>query len=144
MDNAITLWQAIVGVGIIEVLNWLITFRANFRKANTSADSDQFHFLKETVEFLQKQLKEKEERFVEQTELKRADQRRIFALQEEICSLKLEAAKFRCEDLGCMYRHPPNAFTPPRKDISKEDYFLLRGEESETIGEKPEISLSVK
>ena len=72
-----------------------------------------------------KELYEKKEARVNQLESKidglyaqiGDDRQRIRELTEENTSLKLDNVTYRCENLGCAKRMPPNAYTP--KEIEK-------------------------
>lgn len=136
MDQSITLWQALVGVGIIEVLNWLMTFRSSIRKANTSADSDQFHLLKEAIEFLQQQLSDAQVRMSELTELRRSDQAELRERDRKIADLEIQHLKTRCDFLDCEFRDPPNIHTPPCSGLARAEYFRRRKAESDSYSGK--------
>ena len=82
----------------------------------------------------QQDIKDWEERFTDQTTVLRGVQRELIqankdqmALTEEIANLKVELAEKRCDDRNCPYRLPPNAFTPPAKGVTKEQYHEGRG-----------------
>lgn len=115
-----------------EAIKHIITFFVN-RKSNkrinnaeadskeATADGDEFHVLRETIEFLQTQLKEKEERFAEQTSLLRnlnaeivqvTDNKNdeILKKVEEISTLKLELQKYKCVVPKCPKRQPQNGY----------------------------------
>ena len=62
------------------------------------------------TEFLQKQLSEKEQRFVEQTDRLRKAQDELFTLKETNSDLKLELALKRCERKKCGDREPQNGY----------------------------------
>ena len=66
--------------------------------------------LREYNEFLQKQLSEKEQRFVEQTDRLRKVQDELFTLKEANSDLKLELALKRCERKKCGDREPQNGY----------------------------------
>ena len=66
--------------------------------------------LREYNEFLQKQLSEKEQRFVEQTDRLRKVQDELFTLKETNSDLKLELALKRCERKKCGDREPQNGY----------------------------------
>lgn len=77
---------------------------------------------------------EKENRFVEQTNLLREKQRALLDVEKEkaelevmylkrLSELELELEKKRCDYLTCPYRQPPTAHTPPRGDISIHEYY---------------------
>ncbi|MGN0223643.1 MAG: hypothetical protein ACI4AM_06420 [Muribaculaceae bacterium] len=125
---------AIVGaLGGIELVKWISTRKAASRKAESEADSSEFAVLHEVNEFLQTQLQDKEQRFAEQTtrlreitaELLTAERERLNA-EREIGNLKAELERVRCSDLSCPYRRPPNAYTPPPVDITRQQYMESR------------------
>ena len=66
--------------------------------------------LREYNEFLQKQLSEKEQRFVEQTDRLRKVQDELFTLKETNSDLKLELALKRYERKKCSDREPQNGY----------------------------------
>ena len=76
----------------------------------TRADVEEFKALREYNEFLQKQLSEKEQRFVEQTGRLRKAQDELFTLKETNSDLKLELALKRCERKKCGDREPQNGY----------------------------------
>lgn len=84
--------------------------KANARIEDAHADSEEFKTLREYNDFLQKQLSEKEERFVEQTGRLRIIQDELFTLKEESSNLKLELAMKRCERKKCGDREPQNGY----------------------------------
>lgn len=140
-----------------------ITLKATRRTANANADqaevqarAEEFHLLKEQIELNQQQnldltksnnglveqVKEMQSRFVEQTELLRSTQSKLLKSEEdkmklvhENGNLKVELAKKKCEDLPCPFRLPPNAYTPPRPDITNEQYHAAN-EKKGTTGQK--------
>lgn len=100
--------------GGIEAIKWGANFFAN-RKTNARiedahADAEEFKALREYNEFLQKQLSEKEERFVEQTGRLREVQDELFSLKEDHSNLKLELAVKKCEKKKCGDREPQNGY----------------------------------
>ncbi|MCE8568911.1 hypothetical protein K0F19_20040 [Bacteroides fragilis] len=108
-------WLAILGAfGGFEAIKWVVSFYAsrktNARIEDAQADGEEFKTLREYNEFLQKQLSEKEERFVEQTGRLRKVQDELFILKEENSSLKLEIALKRCEKRKCGDREPQNGY----------------------------------
>lgn len=106
----------------MEFIKWLFNRKANSRLAIAEAESAEFHTLQETVVFLQEQLKEKEERFAKQTERLRATQDELYLSRKAEYEAKLELAEVRCDDAECPFRQPPNAYTKPRKGLTKEQY----------------------
>lgn len=108
-------WLAVLGaLGGLEAIKWTVNFytnrRTNARIEDAHADGEEFKTLREYNEFLQKQLSEKEERFVEQTGRLRKVQDELFALKEDNSDLKIELALKRCEKKKCSSREPQNGY----------------------------------
>lgn len=106
---------AIIGaMGGIEGIKWGIhawaNRKTNARIADAQADVEEFKALREYNEFLQKQLSEKEERFVEQTGRLRQVQDELFTLKESYSDVKIELALKRCEKKKCGDREPQNGY----------------------------------
>jgi len=101
-------------LGGFEAAKWGINFwtnrKTNARIEDAHADVEEFKALREYNEFLQKQLSDKEERFVEQTGRLRKVQDELFSLKEENSNLKLELALKRCEKKKCGDREPQNGY----------------------------------
>lgn len=121
MEMTLLNWVAtLVGaMGGLEFVKWLFNRKSAKR-------TDEFHFLKETSEFLQQQIKDKEQRFAEQTQLVRQLNREIIGLERKVGELEVELVEVRCEDASCPFRLPPNAKTPPREGVTKKRYFDQR------------------
>ena len=106
MDDWVMLVTALGGIeGIKQLIKWWMS-----RKTNARADVEEFKALREYNEFLQKQLSEKEQRFVEQTDRLRKVQDELFTLKEANSDLKLELALKRCERKKCGDREPQNGY----------------------------------
>ena len=108
-------WLTIIGaLGGLEAIKWGISFymnrKTNARIEDANADSTEFKALREYNEFLQKQLSDKEGRFVEQTNRLRIVQNELFTAKEDISNLKLELALKRCEKKRCGDREPQNGY----------------------------------
>lgn len=106
---------AIIGaMGGIEGIKWGIRAwanrKTNARIADAQADVEEFKALREYNEFLQKQLSEKEKRFVEQTGRLRQVQDELFTLKESYSDVKIELALKRCEKKKCGDREPQNGY----------------------------------
>lgn len=101
-------------LGGFEAIKWAIkTFlnrKTDARIEDAHADSEEFKTLREYNEFLQKQLQDKEVRFVEQTDRLRNTQTELFTLEKEMSDLKIELALKRCEKKKCGDRMPPNGY----------------------------------
>jgi CRISPR/Cas system CMR-associated protein Cmr5 small subunit len=111
----------IIGFGGYETLKFLCFRKKQARIVEAQADSDEFHVLREHIEFLQQQLKEKEERFAEQTNLLRQRNSEILEitesknavilqLTEKISELQLNLQKFKCVVPKCTNRQPQNGY----------------------------------
>ncbi|MCD8312953.1 MAG: hypothetical protein LUC24_02175 [Bacteroidales bacterium] len=118
----------LTALGGWEAIKYLINRKSNGRKAKAEAktaesDADkgdanayietaaaQFVLLKDVTEFLQSQLKEKEERFKEQTDHVRELNRQLLESQNETAKAKIEAMEMRCEVQKCPNRKPPTGY----------------------------------
>ena len=56
---------------VAEIVRWIKNRKTDSRIEEAHADSEEFNSLRETIQFLQEQLKGKEERFAEQTKIVR-------------------------------------------------------------------------
>ena len=127
-------WETLIAIigavggstGLIELVKYFANRKTNSRIAETKADVAESHILQETNLFLQEQLKVKEERFAEQTQLVRQQNRDIITLERKVADLEIELVKVRCNDEYCPFREPPTAKTPPRPGMSKEEYHLSK------------------
>lgn len=107
-------WESIIAIlgalGGVETVKYFLNRRTNTRIAIAEAESAEFHTLQETVQFLQDQLKEKEERFANQTERLRKTQDDLFRERELRHKAELELALKRCEVKRCGNRQPQNGY----------------------------------
>lgn len=107
VNDWIMLMTALGGIeGIKQLIKWWMSRKTNARIEDAHADVEEFKALREYNEFLQKQLSEKEQRFVEQTDRLRKVQDELFTLKETNSDLKLELALKRCERKKCGDREP--------------------------------------
>ena len=100
----------VAALGGWEAIRYFINRKSNARKAEAEADSAEFGVLRETVEFLQTQLKEKEERFANQTDRLRKVQDDYFELLKKNAATELELQRFRCVRPKCAQREPKNGY----------------------------------
>jgi DNA repair ATPase RecN len=114
--------SVIGALGGWEAIKYLINRKSNQRTAVAEADLAQFHTLQETLQFLQSQLKEKEERFAEQTNIVRKLNLDIIDLIKEKGEMEVKMVTVRCDDADCPFRQPPNANTPPKAGLTIEQY----------------------
>ena len=111
MNEWIMLVTALGGIeGIKQLIKWWMSRKTSARIEDAHADVEEFKALREYNEFLQKQLSEKEQRFVEQTDRLRKAQDELFTLKEANSDLKLELALKRCERKTCGDREPQNGY----------------------------------
>lgn len=107
-------WEVIVTIigslGGFETVKYFLNRRNNARIMEAKADSDEFAVLKEEVLFLQEQLKAKEERFAEQTQLVRSQNTEIIDLTKKLGATELELQRYRCIRKGCAQREPQNGY----------------------------------
>lgn len=111
MNDWVMLVTALGGIeGFKQLVKWWMSRKTNARIEDAQADVEEFKALREYNEFLQKQLSEKEQRFVEQTDRLRKAQDELITLKETNSDLKLELALKRCERKKCGDREPQNGY----------------------------------
>ena len=93
-----------------EAIKYFLNKDTNKRIAEAEADSVEFTLLRQTVEFLQTQLREKEERFAQQTELVRKLNAEVLELTKEKGKVELELQTYRCIRKKCGQREPQNGY----------------------------------
>lgn len=134
------------------------TASANADQAELQTRTDEFHLLKEQIELNQQQnldltkanndltqlnleltnhIKDKARKYAEQTEILRQAQSKLLLAEEEkiklvaeIGELKVELARKRCDTMSCPFRQPPNAHTPPKPDMTSEEYHMAASKKS--------------
>lgn len=92
------------------MIKYFINRKSNSRIAEAEADTVEFTVLRQTVEFLQAQLQEKEQRFAQQTELLRKANTEILELTKEKGKVELELQTYRCIRKKCGQREPQNGY----------------------------------
>lgn len=114
----------LTSIGGWEAIKWILNRKSNKRIAEAAAEKeelnnerDEFHFLRERLEFKDKQLMEKEQRFAEQTDLVRNLNKQLLDktiengnLQARIASLEAERRMKLCEKRGCVDRQPQSGY----------------------------------
>jgi hypothetical protein len=114
----------LTALGGWEFVKWLLNWKSNKRIAEANAESmevknerDEFHFLRERLEYKDSAMMEKEKRFIEQTELVRSLNRQLLdqtiengKLQARISALEAERAMKLCEKRGCIDRQPQSGY----------------------------------
>lgn len=98
-------------------MKWLLMRKSNARIAVAEADAaevkaevDEFHHLREMVEWMQERLKQKEERFAEQTQLVRQLQRELLESEKKVSKLETERSMKLCEVRNCCNRQPQSGY----------------------------------
>lgn len=116
--------SVVIALGGFEFIKWLFNRKSDSRVAEANADSaelkndvDEFHFLKERIEFKDKQLIEKEERFAKQNEYAMELNRQLLEqtiengkLKAEISELKAERSMKLCQVRNCTNREPQSGY----------------------------------
>lgn len=114
---------SIIGaLGGWEAIKYMVNRKSNRRIADAEADASEFRTLQETLQFLQTQLKDKEERFAEQTNIVRKLNLDLIEMLKDKGAMEVELAMVRCNDTDCPFRQPPNAKTPPRNGQTRDEY----------------------
>ncbi len=121
-------WEVIITIlglfGGLEGVKWLMNRTANAKQAEAEAEAaeikaeaDEFHLLRERLEFSDRQMLEKEQRFQEQTLLLRETNKQLIAkttligeLNARIAELEAERKMKLCERRGCAQRQPQSGF----------------------------------
>lgn len=104
---------------------WWLTRRSRRKIADAEGRDSEFSTLSNVNVFLQTQLKEKEERFAEQTAALRESQKEAFAEKDARHAAELELVSTRCRDAYCPWREPPNAGTPALPDKDRNEWMRL-------------------
>lgn len=105
-----TLVAILTSLGGWEFIKYLINRKSNARISEAEADSAEFHVMKEQIEFMQEQMKQKEERFAEQTTLVRNLNNELLDITKKLGSTELELQKYRCIRPKCLEREPQNGY----------------------------------
>ena len=114
----------IASLGGFELVRWLFTRKSNARlvqakaeEAEIKADADEYHLLRERLEYADKQAIERDRQYQEQTTLLRETNKMLLAkavkigeLQAEIARLNAERSMKLCERRGCAERVPQSGY----------------------------------
>lgn len=131
----VTIISAVLGSQtLVELIRIFRNRKTDGRIEEAHADNEEFRTLRELCTFLQQQLKDKEERFADQTQLVRGLNTEVIQLTREKADVELEYERYkakaelelekvRCNDKPCPWREPPNAYTKPKPaNTTKEQY----------------------
>ena len=105
-----TIATIIATLGGWETLKYFLNRKTNKRKAEAEADSVEFTVLRQSVEFLQVQLQNKEKRFAEEIEVVRKLTTENLQLTSENVKLKTERRLKLCERRNCAQREPQSGY----------------------------------
>lgn len=105
-----TVLTVLTAMGGWEFVRWMLDRRSNLRKSDAEADGEEFKVLRETIDFLQVQLSEKEHRFADQTNMVRKLNEDVLDLTKKNAKLDLELDRYRCVRRGCKSREPENGY----------------------------------
>lgn len=105
-----TIATIIATLGGWETIKYFLNRKTNKRKAEAEADSAEFTVLRQSVEFLQVQLQNKEKRFAEEIEVVRKLTTENLQLTSENVKLKTERSLKLCERRNCAQREPQSGY----------------------------------
>ena len=101
---------AVAAVGGVEAARFFRGRKEYRRKVDAEADAAELGVLKDTTEFLQVQLRDKEERFADQTKFVRELNAQVLELTKEKAQVELELQRYRCIRPRCAQREPQNGY----------------------------------
>jgi GTP1/Obg family GTP-binding protein len=121
IETIITIAGALGG---LELIKWLYTRKskakveeAEAEVARVRADADEYHLIRERLDLLNKDMIEKEKRFMEQTNHVRELNRQLIDKEVEIGNYKAEISALKaerqmklCERRGCQQRQPQSGY----------------------------------
>ncbi len=111
MDDVLAaILTTVTTLGGWETVKYFIHRKSNRRIAEAQADSSEFTVLRDTMIFLEQQLKEKEERFAEQTGVVRKLNAENLDLTRENAKLMTENELKLCERRNCGQREPQSGY----------------------------------
>lgn len=119
-----TIVTIITALGGLELIKWLYTRKAKKKVeeaeaeiARIKADADEYHLLRERIQFLNQDILDKEVRFVEQTKHVRELNRELLDKEKEIGNYKAKISELEaerkmklCERRGCANRQPQSGY----------------------------------
>lgn len=102
--------SVITALGGWEAVKYCLNRKTNRRKEEAEADNVEFSVLREAMDFLQTQLKEKEQRFAEQTEQVRKLNTEVLEVTKQKAQAELELQRYKCVVKNCGRREPQNGY----------------------------------
>lgn len=124
MTTIETIVTIVSALGGFELIKWFYTRKskakveeAEAEVARIKADADEYHLLRERIQFLNQDILDKEVRFVEQTKHVRELNRELLDKEKEIGNYKAEISALKaerqmklCERRGCQQRQPQSGY----------------------------------
>lgn len=122
--NIETIITLVGALGGMELIKWLYTRKskakveeAEAEVARVRADADEYHLIRERLDLLNKDMIEKEKRFMEQTNHVRELNRQLIDKEVEIGNYKAKVSELEaerkmklCERRGCANRQPQSGY----------------------------------
>lgn len=122
--NIETIITLVGALGGLELIKWLYTRKskakveeAEAEVARVKADADEYHLIRERLDLLNKDMIEKEKRFMEQTNHVRELNRQLIDKEVEIGNYKAKVSELEaerkmklCERRGCQQRQPQSGY----------------------------------
>lgn len=122
--NIETIITLVGALGGLELVKWLYTRKskakveeAEAEVARVRADADEYHLIRERLDLLNKDMIEKEKRFMEQTNHVRELNRQLIDKEVEIGNYKAEISALKaerqmklCQVRGCANRQPQSGY----------------------------------
>lgn len=123
--NVVEIVIAVIGsLGGFELIKWLYTRKSKAKVEEAEAEikrikaeSDEYHLIRERLDYLNKELNDKEKRFTEQTDYVRKLNRELIAKETEIgnhksriTELETERSMKLCQVRGCANRQPQSGY----------------------------------
>lgn len=124
MTTIETILTIVSAFGGLELLKWLYTRKskkkveeAEAEIAKIKAEADEYHLLRERINYLNKDIMDKEARFTEQTNHVRSLNRELLDKETEIGNYKAEISALKaerqmklCQVRGCANRQPQSGY----------------------------------
>ena len=118
MDElAQTLGMILGAIGGLEFIKWIYHRKIGKKQQEIEAKKEEFHYLRERIDFLNQDIIAKEQRFTEQTLHVRDLNRQLLDMEVElgnkkakISALEAERSMKLCERKGCGQRQPQSGY----------------------------------
>lgn len=119
-----TIVTIIGALGGLELIKWLYTRKSKVKVEEAEAEikrikaeADEYHLIRERLDYLNKEMNEKEKRFTEQTDYVRKLNKELIDKETEIGNHKAEISALKaerqmklCQVRGCANRQPQSGY----------------------------------